>query len=144
MVVTPFAGLRRITVTRGGYVERTTDAVQFPIRYDAYVRQATTATVGIRLAGPLTERVAYAVTAGVEQDLRGALAAFSGTSDIDGLDAFALAAEGGQRDSRAFGSVALSQTVSDNLRLTGQVGWRSTADRGRAEVTATAGVSLAF
>lgn len=145
MLATPYVGLRYTDATRGGYTEDTVSGtVDYPVSYSDYSQRLTTATIGVRLAGMLTEKVGYQMGAGLEHDLRQQTSAYSGTSSISGLETFAINVDGVKNRTRGVGSVGMFYQVEKNQRLMGNVSIRNQAYTSQTAVNVMGGYQIAF
>lgn len=145
MLATPYVGLRYTDATRGGYTEDTVSGtVDYPVSYSDYSQRLTTATIGVRLAGMLTEKVGYQIGAGIEHDLQQKTSTYSGTSTISGLETFAINVDGVKNRTRGVGSVGMFYQVEKNQRLISNVTFRNQAYTSQNAVSAMAGYQVAF
>ena len=126
-VGTPYAGIKHTSSKLGAYAEQLTDSVKFPISYAGYGQRLTTATVGGRIDGRMTERVSIALAAGIERDLHSTMDAYAGTSDIPGLTSFSFSTSANSNRSRAVGSAALSYKIASNQRVSAGMSVRENA-----------------
>src|SRR4051794_30543263 len=81
-IATPYAGIRYSDATRRSYAEAATAAVTTPISYDNYFERLTTAMVGVRFTGLVTQAISYRVGLGSEYDVANNPTACSGSSAI--------------------------------------------------------------
>jgi hypothetical protein len=116
-VAQPYAGLRRSDSQRQGYVETTSDAVQFPITYNRFGQQVTSATAGLRLHGAITPEFSMTFGAGMEYDLDSQMDRYSGRSTIAGLETFSINASQQQNELRAVGSAGMRYMVASNQAI---------------------------
>ncbi len=144
LLATPFIGIRYSNSTRGGYTEWGADTVLYPISYNGFSEWMTTAAIGVRFNGMLSEKVGYQVGAGIEYDLTQNVSQYSGSSTIPGLTTFSLATEGADNRFRGFGQVGMFYQVDKNQRLIGNVAVRNQAFSAPAAVSAMAGYQVSF
>jgi hypothetical protein len=116
-VAQPYAGVRRSDSQRRGYTEATSDSVQFPITYNRFGQQVTSATAGLRLHGAITPEFSLTFGAGMEHDLNSKMDRYSGTSTITGLESFSINASQQQNELRAVGSAGMRYMVASNQAL---------------------------
>jgi hypothetical protein len=115
-VAQPYAGLRRSDSQRQGYVETTSDAVQFPITYNDFGQQVTSGTAGLRLRGAITPEFSLTFGAGMEYDLNSKMDRYTGTSTST-LAAFSINASQEQNELRAVGSAGMRYMVASNQAI---------------------------
>ena len=144
VLATPYAGLRYTDSTRGAYSETTSEAVADPISYNAYVQRLTTATLGVRFNGALTDKLSYQIGLGGEYDLSSVANAYSGTSAISGLESFALANTANANRLRGNGSVAIGYAIAPNQKLTTSVSVRGEAYSDKSNTIVMAGYVVGF
>ena len=113
-VAQPYAGLRRSDSQRRGYTETTSDSVEYPITYNRFGQQVTSATAGLRLRGAITPEFSLTFGAGMEHDLNSKMDRYSGTSTIAGLETFSINASQQQNETRAVGSAGMRYMVASN------------------------------
>jgi outer membrane autotransporter protein len=116
-VAQPYAGLRRSDSQRQGYTETTSDSVEFPITYDRFGQQVTSATAGLRLRGAITPQFSLTFGAGMEHDLNSKVDRYAGTSTISGLESFSINAGQQQNETRAVGSAGMRYMIASNQAL---------------------------
>jgi hypothetical protein len=116
-VAQPYAGLRRSDSQRQGYVETTSDAVQFPLTYNRFGQQVTSGTAGLRLRGAITPEFSMTFGAGMEYDLDSKVDRYAGTSTIAGLETFSINASQQQNELRAVGSAGMRYMVASNQAI---------------------------
>ena len=116
-VAQPYAGLRRSDSQRQGYTETTSDSVEYPITYNRFGQQVTSATAGLRLRGSITPEFSLTFGAGMEHDLDSKVDRYSGTSAIAGLESFSINASQQQNETRAVGSAGMRYMVASNQAL---------------------------
>lgn len=123
IVAIPYVGIRFSDATRDGYTERQTDDVTEPLRYDDYSQRLTTALLGLRFHGDITQKLSAYIGLGAEFDLDSQMDAYRGTSNIEGLETFSVATDSSAHRLRAAGSLGLgyklapSQTLSAHLSV---------------------------
>ena len=144
VLATPYAGLRYTDSTRGAYSETTSEAVADPISYNAYVQRLTTATLGVRFNGALTDKLSYQIGLGGEYDLSSVANAYSGTSAISGLEAFALANTASANRLRGNGSVGLAYITAPNQKLSASVSVRGEAYTAKPSTNVLMGYQVGF
>jgi hypothetical protein len=115
-VAQPYAGLRRSDSQRQGYVETTSDAVQFPITYNRFGQTVTSGTAGLRLRGAITPEFSMTFGAGMEYDLDSKMDRYTGTSTST-LAAFSINASQEQNELRAVGSAGMRYMVASNQAI---------------------------
>jgi hypothetical protein len=116
-VAQPYAGMRRSDSQRQGYTETTSDSVEFPITYDRFGQQVTSATAGLRLRGAITPQFSLTFGAGMEHDLNSKVDRYAGTSTISGLESFSINAGQQQNETRAVGSAGMRYMIASNQAL---------------------------
>jgi hypothetical protein len=116
-VAQPYAGLRRSDSQRQGYTETASDSVDFPITYNRFGQQVTSATAGLRLRGAITPEFSLTFGAGMEHTLDSKIDRYSGTSTISGLETFSINASPQQNATRAVGSAGMRYMVAANQAL---------------------------
>jgi hypothetical protein len=116
-VAQPYAGMRRSDSQRQGYTETTSDSVQYPITYNGFGEQVTSATAGLRLRGSITPEFSLTFGAGMEYDLNSTVDRYSGTSTIPGLETFSINASHQQNETRAVGSAGMRYMIASNQAL---------------------------
>ncbi len=127
IVAQPYAGLRRTDVKRGAYGEATSDVVMTPLSYNAYGTLQTSATLGLRLRGAVTDRLGFSVSVGGEYDLDHQIGNYGGVSTIPTLESFSIAMTAHGARLRANGSAAMSYAVAADQQLSGEVYLRQQA-----------------
>ena len=141
---TPFVGLRYGDAERSGYTEGTSDAVSYPISYEAYYQHLTTGMAGVRFNGMITDAFSYQFGGGIEYDLLSDANAFSGTSAIAGLETFALDNTAGARRFRVNGSLGLGYAITPSTKLTTSVSVRQEAYTSQLNTNVMIGVQSGF
>ena len=116
-VAQPYAGMRRSDSQRRGYTETTSDSVQYPITYNRFGQQVTSATAGLRLRGSITPEFSLTFGAGMEYDLNSKVDRYSGRSTIPGLETFSINASQQQNEVRAMGSAGMRYMIASNQAL---------------------------
>ncbi len=116
-IAQPYAGLRRSDSQRRGYTETTSDSVEFPVTYNRFGQQVTSATAGLRLRGAITPEFSLTFGAGMEHDLDSKMDRYAGTSAISGLETFSINASQQQNETRAVGSAGMRHMVASNQAL---------------------------
>ena len=145
MIATPYAGLRYMDATRGGYSEYTiTGTVDYPIAYNSFYQRLTTATTGVRLTGALIEKVGFQLGAGLEADLQRQSNEYTGSSSIPGIIHFAIPNTGSSNRLRANASAGLYYQLAPTDRLTSSVAVRQQPFSNKAAATVMAGYQRAF
>lgn len=109
----PFAGLRRVESRRVAYTEADSADVTAPISYDAYRQRATTANVGIRAFGMLTENLGLTLSAGLDRDMNRRTDSYGGTSEIPSLETFQFQAGGQPNHIRPTAGMSLRYTIDE-------------------------------
>ena len=113
-VAQPYAGMRRSDSQRQGYTETISDSVEFPITYNRFGPQVTSATAGLRLRGSITPQFSLTFGAAMEHDLNSKVDRYAGTSTISGLETFSINASQQQNETRAVGSAGMRYMVASN------------------------------
>jgi hypothetical protein len=116
-IAQPYAGLRRSDSQRRGYTEATSDSVEYPITYNRFGQQVTSATAGLRLRGAITPEFSLTFGAGMEHDLNSKTDRYAGTSGISGLESFSINATQQQNELRAVGSAGMRYMVASNQAI---------------------------
>jgi hypothetical protein len=116
-VAQPYAGLRRSDSQRRGYTETVSDSVEYPITYNRFGQQVTSATAGLRLRGAITPEFSLTFGAGMEHDLNSKVDRYSGRSTIPGLETFSINASQQQNETRAVGSAGMRYMIASNQAL---------------------------
>jgi hypothetical protein len=116
-IAQPYAGLRRSDSQRRGYTETTSDSVEYPITYNRFGQQVTSATAGLRLRGAITPEFSLTFGAGMEHDLNSKTDRYAGTSGISGLESFSINATQQQNELRAVGSAGMRYMIASNQAL---------------------------
>jgi hypothetical protein len=116
-VAQPYAGMRRSDSQRRGYTETTSDSVEFPITYNRFGQQVTSATAGLRLRGSITPEFSLTFGAGMEHDLNSKMDRYSGRSTIPDLETFSINASQQQNETRAVGSAGMRYMIASNQAL---------------------------
>jgi hypothetical protein len=109
-----YLGILRSDSQRNGYTEAFSGSVQFPISYDQFGREVNSATAGLRLRWEPAPQIGVVLGAGVEYDLDAKQDAYSGTSDIVGLEQFAISIAEESDKLRAIGSVGVRYVIAPN------------------------------
>jgi len=80
-VAQPYLGLRHSDSQRRGYTETDADSATYPITYNRFGQQVTSATAGLRLRGSITPEFSLTFGAGMEYDLNSTVDRYAGRSD---------------------------------------------------------------
>ena len=116
-VAQPYAGLRRSDSQRRGYTETTSSDVEYPLTYNRFGQQVTSATAGLRLRGAITPEFSLTFGAGMEHDLDSKMDRYAGRSTIAGLETFSINASQQQNETRAVGSAGMRYMIASNQAL---------------------------
>lgn len=141
-VLTPYAGVNYTNATRESYKEDSeAGVVDDAFHYDDYSRSLTSAIMGLRLEGPISDMVGYRLGAGVESTLYYDLDAFKVSGDF-GSDSYKSDRE--PSDWRFNGQAGMSVFVAENaeLNLDGYVMQLNDGDA--PDYSVTAGFKLGF
>lgn len=113
-MATPYAAHRKVKSTRGGYEEQyIEDVVDLPITYNDFALEASTVSLGLKLAGELSDTISLTAAVAVEHDY--ALKAdFSGSSSIDGIEEFSLDVAQEENQTRMFGAAGVEYGMSED------------------------------
>ncbi len=142
---TPYVGFRYTDVSRAAYAEDTVSGtVDYPIAYAAYRQRLGAATMGLRLNGMASDRIGYQLGAGIDYYAFSAASAYAGSSDIAGLETFALPAASLAHRASPLGSGAIFYQIDRTQRLTGQVSVRGQAFTSQTAVSVMGGYQAAF
>jgi hypothetical protein len=145
LIATPFLGMRYTEASRSAYSERTeAGTVDYPISYSDFHQQVTTANLGLRLRGALTEAIGWQLGGGAEYDLRRDANTYNGTSSIPDLTSFALASADKANRLRPFAMAGTHYQLGPNQRLTANLIYREQAYTAEPSITALAGIQVAF
>jgi hypothetical protein len=145
VLITPFVGLRYTDTTRGAYNEGTlAGSVEYPIIFSKFYQRLTTAIVGLRVAGQLTDQWKYRVEAGFERDLTQRNSTYAGTSSIFELEKFAMASDASHNRTRSFASTSLTYELKKNHHLSGNISVRTQTYTSQTAVSAMGGYQIAF
>ena len=117
-LATPFIGYRKVRSGRGQYEEEFIDgAVDFPITYDDFSIEVSTAFVGLQLEGEVSNGITLMAAAALERDVKSDVDAFRGSSAIDTLEEFSFEVHENENRTRLFGAVGLDFDVSESSTL---------------------------
>ncbi len=136
--LTPFLRLAGASTTRSAYTE--TDAVSFPVSFDAYDFTETTLTLGLGAARRIGAETILRFGFGVEADLYRSSDPVTGTSDIPGLTSFSVAGPAVLNPVRVSASLGLARELDEGRQV------RFDADLGQSAYTdaLTATVALGY
>jgi hypothetical protein len=132
IIVTPYGGLRGTDVTRDAYTESFNPSTAiYPISYDAYNEQLITGLSGVKIQAMLGERLGWQAGVGGEFDFKRNASDYSGSSQIPGMAAWAIAHGGTGNGIRPAGSAGIFYNFSENdrLSLNGYMGEQAWASR---------------
>ena len=142
---TPYVGFRYTDVSRAAYGESTVSGtVYYPIAYAALHQRLGAATMGLRLNGMASDRVGYQLGAGVDYYAFSAASPYAGSSNISGIEAFALPGAALTRRASPVGSAAIFYQIDQNQRLTGSVSVRGQAFSAQPSISVMGGYQAAF
>ena len=145
LTAAPYVGFRHTQVARAAYREAAAaGTVDNPIAYGAFQQRLGAASAGLRLNGMMGERTGYQLGAGLDYYAYGATGVYAGTSDIYGLEAFALPGAGPARRMSPEASAGLFHQLGRMQRLTINFSMRGQAFSNRAALSALAGYQAAF
>ena len=144
VLATPYAGLRYTAATRSAYSETTGEAVTDPISYASYGQRLTTATLGLRFNGTVTDKLSVQIGLGGEYDLSSVANAFSGTSSISGLESFAIANSARANRLRGNGALGLAYALAPNQKFTTSVSVRGEAYTTKPSTNVLIGYQVGF
>ena len=140
--LTPYIGLRYGSAEMAGYTEGSSEAVQYPITFNAFSQRLTTGTAGLRLNGMLNDKVSYQLGGGIEYDLKSDANEFSGSSTIPDLTSFSIPNTANANRLRGNGSVAIGYAIAPNQKLTASVSVRGEAYTDKADTNVMAGYEV--
>lgn len=112
--LSPYVGLWRIISDRKAYSE---SGVDYPISYGNNSFNQTTMTTGLRLAGKLDDNISAVVGLGIERDVNVKQSDITGTSNVPGVENFALTMPTLSDSVRAVGSLGLVFDIGSNQSL---------------------------
>jgi hypothetical protein len=141
--LTPYIGLRYGTAAMAGYTEGSSDAVQYPITYNGFSQNLTTAIAGLRLSGMLNDKMSYQLSGGIEYDLQSDANAFSWSSTIADI-ASSVPNTANANRLRGNASLALGYAIAPNQKLTTSVSVRGEAYSDEADTNVMAGYEIGF
>jgi len=84
-VVSPYAGIRYISIQAGGYTEAASSTVTMPLTYDSLSHDTATALAGVRFMDKITPKATLLASVGFEQDLNNSGNTYNATG-ISGLN----------------------------------------------------------
>jgi hypothetical protein len=120
----PYIGLRRSDSQRHGYTEidadstvADTDRSTYPITYNRFGLQVTSATAGLRLRGAITPEFSLTFGAGMEYDLSSDVDRYTGRTSLPTLPAFSINVSQEQNEVRAVGSAGMRYMIASNQAL---------------------------
>ena len=144
-IVTPFVGLRYNNSARGSYTEGLIpDVVTYPLSYSSYQQIATTASVGGRLSGLVTDKIGYQLAAAIDYIIMLDQGVYAGTSSISDLSSFALIGNSSGSRWKPAAAAGLYYQIDPTQRLTSNVIVRTLPFSSEPSVTAMAGYQKAF
>ena len=119
-VLTPYVGVQATSATREAYSESgEVGVVDDPFSYASYAQKRSTARMGLRLAGDLSDKVSYHIGAGAEYDMNFSLGSFVLTTSDPALishDA-TYTSSVKPREWRMNGSLGLGFDLGDNKKF---------------------------
>jgi hypothetical protein len=143
-MATPYAAHRQVKSTRGGYEEQyIEDVVDLPITYNDFALEASTVSMGLKLAGELSDAISLTAAVAVEHDY--ALEAdFSGSSSIDGIEEFSFDAAQEENQTRMFGAAGVEYGMSEDHVVRLGVSARQLTFGDDLNITTTASFTAGF
>ncbi len=142
MRITPFAGLRHTKVSRDGYTE--TNAVSFPLTYDAYDQSWTVARLGVHADMAVGARGQLRLSGGLDVDLDRGTDPVTGTSALPGMTTFSVAGAQVTHDVRGFAQARYVHGLGNGQAFDVSLGMAQSAYGGGAVVTAGLGWQMHF
>lgn len=142
MRITPFAGLRHTKVSRDGYTE--TNAVSFPLTYDAYDQSWTVARLGVHADMAAGARGQLRLSGGLDVDLDRSTDPVTGTSALPGMTTFSVAGSQVTHDVRGFAQARYVHGLGNGQAFDVSLGMAQSAYGGGAVVTAGLGWQMHF
>jgi hypothetical protein len=143
-LLTPYLGLRYVSVTRGAYAEGVSATTQYPIFYDAFSERALSGHFGARLQAQIFDKVSANLTFGGAYDLARGSSGFTGWSAIPGLERFALPQQGAGRRLRPHAQAGFEWELAKNQKLVASAGLTTLPYATRAYLSARAGYQIGF
>ena len=121
--ITPYLSFARIVSKAGGYVEA--NDISFPIQYDPYETELTTASIGMQVNHRLTAKTSLAWDFGLESDLSRSNSAVSGNSL--GFLTFSVNPYEVVNKQRIFAGLTVSRDLDANRRIEASFSVRQSA-----------------
>jgi hypothetical protein len=94
-----------------------TDRSTYPITYNRFGLQVTSATAGLRLRGAITPEFSLTFGAGMEYDLSSDVDRYTGRTSLPTLPAFSINVSQEQNEVRAVGSAGMRYMIASNQAL---------------------------
>ncbi|WP_371171359.1 autotransporter domain-containing protein [Aliiroseovarius sp. 2305UL8-7] len=141
-LITPLLRVARSSVKRDGYSE--TDAVAFPVTYNAYEIDATVATLGADYRMPVSNNGRIKLTAGLEFDLSRSDSSVTGSSAIPGMTTFAIAGPTLEHEQRLFAEAHYTHDLSGGRSYDLGLGVHQTAYSDKPSLMASIGYQMDF
>lgn len=143
-MATPFAAYREVESKRGAYEEKyIEDVVDLPISYNDFALKASTVSMGMKLAGELSDAVKLTAALAVEHDFA-MEADFSGSSEIDGIEEFSFDAAQEENNTRMFGAAGVEYGMTEDHVLRLGVSARQLTFGDDVNITTTASFTAGF
>ncbi|WP_439103955.1 autotransporter outer membrane beta-barrel domain-containing protein [Celeribacter marinus] len=136
--VTPYARLTYAETSRAAYTE--SDGASAPVSYDKLVLRSTIARVGVNANVMLRGTTTMVGDVYAESDFGANGSGLSGTSTIDGLSEFDLAATAKTNDMRFGSSIAIYEDISASSRVYSKI----SVSRETYGTKPTVGIALGF
>ncbi|MEN8837426.1 MAG: autotransporter outer membrane beta-barrel domain-containing protein, partial [Celeribacter marinus] len=136
--VTPYARLTYAETSRAAYTE--SDGASAPVSYDKLVLRSTIARVGVNANVMLRGTTTMVGDVYAESDFGANGSSLSGTSTIDGLSEFDLAATAKTNDMRFGSSIAIYEDISASSRVYSKI----SVSRETYGTKPTVGIALGF
>jgi len=140
-LLTPSLSLAHFETRRDGYAETGGD---FNATYDSLTMNRTTVTLQLDAERTISETGTLLLGAGFEHDLSADRVTLTGTSDLPGLESFAVGSTLERRETRGFASVGYTHDLGNNRALTGTLRVGQSAFGNEPQVTAGLGFSMRF
>lgn len=136
--VTPYARLTYAETSRAAYTE--SDGASAPVSYDKLVLRSTIARIGVNANVMLRGTTTMVGDVYAESDFGANGSSLSGTSTIDGLSEFDLAATAKTNDMRFGSSIAIYEDISASSRVYSKI----SVSRETYGTKPTVGIALGF
>ena len=142
--ITPYLGLRYSNTQRDPYTETVTAAVTEPVSYARFTQRQLTGTMGLNLAGAMTQTVGYHLGIGGEYDIKTYVKNFAGSSTITGLETFAFNPNPTVNRLRPAMDFGVTYSIDPNQKLVGNIALRGQAYTVEPSITSMAGYQISF